>query len=421
MKLFKSKFFLFVSLLVLFTNTVPGIFFARVNAAASGCGLTDKQVRTPTSINIPSRGQSFTDPAFGCQITRLSDAKTEGAGYVSHLYSSVSPFNADSTRVILERSGGFMQIRDLAGNILKDNLSSHGIVPSSDPVWSRTDPAVLYFHPSGGNAIKSFNTQTNEVKTLRTLTNYASISFGNGEGDISWDGDHIPILADAKFGLTYTLSTDMFSQATDLLSASAGQPVDVVDATPSNKFLTLWGNLDGGVSVDGKTALDYGGHSDRGRDSDGIDLIVITNSADRTPISCQNGIVKVRLADTSSESCMTTLDWNLAVHISCNNVGQDWCLVSTYGALDPASKWPVYSAELLKVKLDGSEVMRLAHTRSSSKDYLSMPKAAVSPDGKYVLFVSDMAGAVDTYLLEISANKTTQKAKPRRVRRGFRR
>ena len=63
---------------------------------AQTCGLTDKGVHIPpnyTTMTPPAYGQSYTDPVFGCQITRLVNG--------THEYSEMSAFNANDTNIIV--------------------------------------------------------------------------------------------------------------------------------------------------------------------------------------------------------------------------------------------------------------------------------------------------------------------------------
>jgi uncharacterized repeat protein (TIGR01451 family) len=240
---------------------------------------------------------------------------------------------------------------------------------------------------------------------LHRFTSYASVWFGHWESDLSWDGDHLPVVGDDRWGFIYRLSTGGATAVQDLLAVTGGVAVDVFDLTPSNRAMVRWGNLNGGVayfdefmSPLGKVT-GYAGHSDRARDADGADLEVAVNAADLAPpAGCANAIVKVRLADRT-QTCLRAMDWSLAQHVSCNNVGQGWCLVSTYNGVPGAVG---YANELLQVKLDGSQTARLAHSRSTNAGYDHYPRAAVSGDGRYVLFDSDMQGAtVDVYVLEV--------------------
>ena len=383
-------------------------------AGAATCGLTDATVRTLPNLSLPAKGGSFIDPTYGCKITRLSNALAEGSSYVMHAYSSVNPFNSDNTKVLLEKSGGVLHIRNLSGNITRDNLQTYGILPASNPVWSRSDPNVIYFHPAGGNQLKSFNIGTGEVKALKTFSNFTQITFGNGEGDISIDGDHLAISADDFYAFIYTISTGAMSPVGNI-SSRVAHP-DSIDITPGNN-LAITG-LDGvyyyGQQMNflGKATV-YGGHSDRAKDQDGSDLTIITNSNDSTNSlpNCQNGIVKVNLF-SGRQTCLQQLDWSLAVHISCNNGNQGWCIVSTY---DPshAGAWKAYTDEILLVNLNSSQTIRLAHTRSSNSAYERFPRAALSGNGRYVLFDSDMRGAnVDTYLLDLQNGSTTPSPSP---------
>lgn len=332
--------------------------------------------------------------------TRLSDAAREGVSYVSHLYSSVNPFNSDSSLVLLEKSGGVMHIRDLSGKIVADNLYEFGILPGSDPLWSKTDPNLIYFHDAPGNAVKSFNLASRQVRALHVFSEYRQISFGNGEGDLSPDGDNLPILADNRYALVFKISSGMLSARVDMNSIP-GQP-DSVDLSAQNKLVVVAhspGSTFYFENAVARKSLDYSGHSDRAVDASGKSFLVITNSDDATPIAnCQNGIVKVSLPE-GTETCLVELPWSLGVHISCNNGGQNWCLVSTYSQAAPGE---LYANALLKVDLSSGAAVRLGETGSSNSSYERMPRAAVSPNGRYAIFTSDMKGSIiDSYLLPL--------------------
>jgi hypothetical protein len=128
-------------------------------------------------------------------------------------------------------------------------------------------------------------------------------------------------------------------------------------------------------------------------DSDGTEVMVWANSNDRQPI-CNNGIVKIRLAD-GQQTCLATLDWSLAAHISGpDNSG--FVYVDAYAPdnpnPNPLSGWFEYTNELLRIKLDGSQVLRLAHHRSRPfgiNTYNWQPRVSTSRDGSRVVYASD--------------------------------
>ena len=54
----------------------------------------------------------------------------------------------------------------------------------------------------------------------------------------------------------------------------------------------------------------------------------------------------------------------------------------------------MYEDEILLARVDGLAIQRLAHARSrSAESYWAQPHAAISRDGKYVIFDSNMAYA----------------------------
>jgi hypothetical protein len=376
------------------------------------CGLADSAVHIPGALAIPARGDSYRDPVFGCTVRRLTDAAAEGApaGEITHPYSTVSPFNSDASYLITEYIDGRLQIRDLQGTIIKPDLSRFGILPLSNPVWSRSDRNLIYFHPDGGNRIQRYNVATDEVTVLYTFP-HTSITFGAGKGDLGWDGDHIAIIADDRFGLIYSISANSTTSAADLSPYLLQPNHDNAEMTPNGLYLLETASPSGGgVTYRFDSAMgflgivaSFQGHGDTTRDRDGSDVLVQTNSnaaPGTTLANCPNGQVKVRVAD-GAQTCLQTLDWTLATHTSCNNVGQGFCAVSTYSGDTPTGTWPAFADEIFLVQLDGSPTLRIAHSRSrdTAFNYDHMPRAAVSPDGRYVVFDSDMAGAVDVYLL----------------------
>jgi hypothetical protein len=63
-----------------------------------------------------------------------------------------------------------------------------------------------------------------------------------------------------------------------------------------------------------------------------------------------------------------------------------------------ASNWAVYEGEIMVARIDAggnnSKVYRLARTYSrSDEDFYAQPHAAISRDGRYIAFQSDMAYA----------------------------
>src|SRR5262249_22962664 len=154
---------------------------------------------------------------------------------------------------------------------------------------------------------------------------------------------------------------------------TAGHSFDSVYITPNDNVTISWIQTGNGTRYTGVELFDRNmvfqrqlthaaGHMDVTRDSSGNEVLVWTNSNDAWPLAgCNNGIVKVALA-TGQQSCLLSLDWSLAVHISgTDNSG--WVFIETFAPGDPTatSGWRPYTNEIVQIRLDGGEIRRLAH------------------------------------------------------------
>ena len=238
------------------------------------------------------------------------------------------------------------------------------------------------------------------MTVVHTFSEYSSIS-GKGQMDISLDGDHFVFVGDGHDVFVYTLSTDTKGPAFD---AGAQGIFGVVYITPDNYVTISWstaglGPYNGIELFDAnmqfvRQLTHAAGHMHMGVDVGGESVLIWTNSADPQPIpNCNNGIVKVRLRD-GTQTCLLALDWSLAVHISAAD--NAWAFVETYNPIDviPPAGWFPYTNELLQIKLDGSEIRRLAHHRSRPLDrpvdnYVYEPKVAASRDGALIVYGSN--------------------------------
>jgi hypothetical protein len=134
-----------------------------------------------------------------------------------------------------------------------------------------------------------------------------------------------------------------------------------------------------------------GGHQDITRDANGEEIMVWASGGDPWPqTSCYPGIVKISLAN-ASQTCLVVLNWTVATHISATD-NSGWVFVETYAPSDPIppSGWNTYTNELMQIKLDGSQVRRLAHHRSRPfNTYTYQPKLSISRDGRKLAYASN--------------------------------
>ena len=398
--------------------------------------LNDREARIPVNyftLVPPAAGQSYLDPVFGTSIRRISDALNQpnsrnvgSVPFIATEYSTMSPFNVDDSRLLLVHHSYFA-VYDGEGRYQKDLPMD--ATASSEPRWSRRDPNLLYYIPVYGNSLKSYDAASGVSSVVHTFAEYSRIS-GRGESDICFDGDHFVLVGDDRDVFVYELSTDTKGPLLDV----GGRAFDQVMIAPDDNVLVGW--LQTGTGrYNGVELYDHNmnflrqltpatGHMDVGRDIDGQPVLLWVNAADpQPPPGCQNSVVKVRLAD-AQQTCVLSLDWGLAVHISVPD-GNGWFFVSTYAPGDPAplpGQWRPYADEVLQVRLDGSEVRRLAHHRSRPfNDYSYMPRAAVSHDGRRLVFSSNyglqsLLGYAsyysDAYLMDVAATSASYPGSP---------
>jgi hypothetical protein len=386
-------------------TVTTGISSRSVTFWVSAPGVTDSSIRVPPdyySFLPPANGNSYIDPIFGSTIKRMSNATlspdaASGTGFlpfISTEYSTMSPFNMDNSKILalhFSYFGLYHGIFDTGGNFLR-NLPFQ-ISASTEPRWSRTNPNLLYFLK--GNQLKMLDVSTDVISVVHTFAAYTSIR-GNGESDISFDGDHFVFIGNNRFVFVYQISTGVSGPAFD----TGGRAFDSLYITPNNNVTITWYDR-GTARYTGIELFDKnmnflrqvtraGGHMDVALDADGGEILVWTNSNDSLA-TCPNSIVKIRLS-TAQETCLLALDTSLALHISgTDNSG--WFFVDTYAPSDPnpaSGAWAPYTNEILQVKIDGTEIRRLAHHRSRPfDDYNYEPRVSASRDGSRIIFTSN--------------------------------
>ncbi|MBI2469446.1 MAG: hypothetical protein HYV62_16760 [Candidatus Rokubacteria bacterium] len=387
--------------------------------------LTDGSVLAPINYSTfvpPAAGVSYLDATFGTAITRLSNAPqqpnaadTGTVPFIANEYATMSPLNADSSRLLLVHHSYFALYEPL-GTFLRDLPLE--ITAASEPRWSPGDPDVFYY--IRGNQLKRYSVSTGVASVVRTFEEYTSIS-GRGESDFSPDGDHLVLAGDTRDIFVYEISTDTKGPVLDT-SGTGG--FDQIYLTPANHVLVGWYAVGSG-RYQGVELYDRNmtflrqvtralGHMDVTRDANGDEVVVWINAGDPgAPAACQNGVVKIRLSD-AAETCLLTLPWSLAAHVSAPD-GGGWVVVSTYAPGDPGplDGWARYTNEILQVRLDGTEVRRLAHHRTRPfNSYWYTPRAAVSRDGSRLVYTSNYglpailgypSAYSDVYLIDLTA------------------
>ena len=298
---------------------------------AQTCGLTDKGVHLPpnyTTMTPPAYGHSYTDPVFGCQITRLVNG--------THEYSEMAAINANDTKIMvgINRIVGAIII-DFSGNLI---CSSSSVGGTSEARWDKTDPNKMWYHDVGGNHIYTFNATTCASTLYDTVAAYAGsgLTFCKGESDISADGDHF-CLSDttptAPSVRRYTISTKTVGAAITG-GHVATSDMDFGDITPvNNNILINYGSPRSFEVYDGTTGVfigqvaNWSSHSDRFVASNGHEMIFTGNGNNPAPGACPGtSFVTFDLANygavgyAGAPNCVgIDTGQYLSAHVSANN------------------------------------------------------------------------------------------------------
>jgi hypothetical protein len=154
-------------------------------------------------------------------------------------------------------------------------------------------------------------------------------------------------------------------------------------------------------------------HIDTGYDLSGDSVFIgmgnrRTLSGMKNPCGSGWGLDVRDLGDLNKADCL--LDKQPGWHVSYRgSSSQPWAALSFYDGRKPGAEffqssqnfqepsrgdWQLYQDEIILARIDGQKIIRLAHARSRSEEgFWAEPRAAISRDGHYVIFDSNMAYA----------------------------
>lgn len=415
---------------------------------SSMCGQKDDGiVHIPPSYNSftpPAEGQSYTDPQYGCTVTRLTNSMQDSPLVPRHhYYSTLTPFNADSSQVMVFLDSGTNEVRDLHGNIVVPTASMPNSNTGVEP-WDPKNPAVFYF-ANGNQFLKGTITGGTVTATvLHTFSGFGQVIIPDEE-DVTDDGTKIWLIGNpgsecAGTGILYSFATDtVVSQSLALSSCHK------VQVFPSGKMLctncngnqiTIY-NTDG--SVYWNPPYTQSAHTEVGTDLQGREVLISTANGTASLNACADAWSSLTVVDINAKTPVNCLISGIpAWHVSYRDSSAGWVALSffdpnpcpDYSCFFPldlistwSSLWSHYSEEVILVKIDGSQIQRLAHHRSRTAEYYwAQSHAAISRDGTSVLFDSNMnisnSGFVspnqyaDVYLISAAAKSSSLQISP---------
>lgn len=410
------------------------------DAQAPLCGQpSDGKVHLPpdwTSFVPPAKGQSYVDPVFGCPVKRLTDSGKEETlpdgkhPSFMHYYSTLSPMNASDTMLMISSDTGAWRVKDTNGNfvVAADKMPA---MNNGHPVWDASDGSVFYY--ALGKALHEGRIKGNSIKnrSLYTFKEYQGIGSPDA-ADLSQDGDHIALVGQKSNGtldvfvwsLSKQVKTSVYTTICkvnewDVTQTPQPACIHKLVLTPNNLLVIAFAK-DGTDSEQGHRLWDgsklthlqdFTNHLDTGYDLKGNPVFIevgrtSTLAGLSNPCPSGWGLDVRQLNGVSSASCL--LDKLPGWHVSYRGgPSQPWAAISFFDKRNPGPElfrssrgfqepspdnWELYEDEILLARIDGGAIYRLAHARSrSAENYGAEPHAAISRDGKYVIFSSNMA------------------------------
>lgn len=304
------------------------------------------------------------------KITDAPPGKTIGPEY-----STISPFSYGCKWLLLIHPEGFFGL--YTGDGVFQRLLPSIISTSSRPRWSRTDPNVITFLLI--NTLIQYNIVTLGSISLHEFTEYTSID-DMGEADTSLDGNHRVLCGVLPSGqqeiFVYQLSTGSKGKVYPT------RPFDGLKITGSNEIIISRADGIWVLSDTQRQLTTVDGHACVGRDTNGDDILLWTNS-NENPITLPNypnGVVKIRIAD-GRQTGLLSLPWSDAVDITMPQDGNS-CFISTYGGKEASGK-------IYEVALDGTwDKLLLDGINHDVVSYNGQPKASVSRDGSGIVWAA---------------------------------
>ncbi|HYX68498.1 MAG TPA: choice-of-anchor D domain-containing protein, partial [Terriglobales bacterium] len=409
------------------------------------CGISgDTSNHVPTDWTTflpPAKGKSYVDPTFGCTVTRITDASSQDWSGSFFLplnmgYATVSPFNANDTYLMLSDGWRRYFVTDLTGNIVVP-IANMPAMNNTWVLWDATSPTAFYYTYQNYLMRGTISGATVAATIVHQFTEYAAIDFMD-ETDVSQDGAHLVIVGGDTSGASpeNVFDYDFVSNVKGpVYTTSCTGSVDAPNngclhkliQTPDNNVIIQFANDGSGLEQGNRLWLGTSplpalqnatNHLDAGYDKNGNAVYVELGNSSVLPLltnPCPSGWgLDVRMIyNLASSVCL--LDHVPAWHVGYRGNAQqpwvglsffdsgrspspEWFDGSTNYAAPTSSNWSPYEDEIMVVRIDANNnsslVYRLARAYSrSNQDFYAQPHAAISRDGKYIAFNSNMAYA----------------------------
>lgn len=418
--------------------------------AQTRCGLlNDTAMRLPSAWETfapPAVGQSYVDPAFGCTVTRITNAAIDETlwdgsrpAFMNH-YSTWSALNSNDTLILVASNDGWWRIRRIDGGVAV-TVAAMPLMNNGHPVWDATDPAVFYY--ALGNTlfrgrIVYIGTSAGTVGTVTTVVERAFTEYSGivspDSADLSQDGSSIALV-----GKNANSTMDIFVWNLATLTKTSTYRTVCTISTPivntnqpgclhklqltANNLLSIQFASDGSGNEQGVRLWSAGAlvklqngtsHYDTGYDLTGNSTIIGAIGPNSLPgavdpcVDQWQFLGSYKIANPLGQGAICLLDHLPSWHISYRGgPAQPYAAVSFFDSrttgperfnnhpsyqAPSVTNWALYEDEIVLARVDGKATYRVAHARSRSiESYGSQPHATISRSGRFAVFTSNMA------------------------------
>jgi hypothetical protein len=168
--------------------------------------VTDKDPHPMTALGKPALGATAVDPQFGTTIRRITAVAGANQALVP-MYSTISAWNADESRMILYQVNGGHQLYD--GKTYQPLRALAIDPPDLEQVyWDTSDPDILYYVEGLSFIRYHVGTETKDkVHDFTSLCGSNRLSNGSDPMFTSWDSHRLGLVCGQKM-FVYDSSTD---------------------------------------------------------------------------------------------------------------------------------------------------------------------------------------------------------------------
>jgi hypothetical protein len=143
---------------------------------------------------IAPAGSVITDPSFGSQIARVTDARADphhaGRSLFSPSSSEQNPWNTTSTMFYVNTTGGSFLLYDFDPATMKSHFASApNLRWTPEPQFSYTEPNVLYGIVRRDTVFQQFDVSTGKVTSVNDASKCVKLESGDSGGSPTVSAD----------------------------------------------------------------------------------------------------------------------------------------------------------------------------------------------------------------------------------------